>query len=180
MGSLQIPWGLLWVCLGFAWGVMSQCLGTYDLRCLLGDLILFCLGMDFSSYVLGDVVFWVLFSWGRRFRHLFCLGICLGWICLGLWDRGVFFAAIPIPAIPGLSSSYFLSFLLRIIPQPHVLKIRLVKMRFSDSLLYWKWSREKHHKHIISGRVGFKFPRLKLKLKNKAQVFSVWKWTFYS
>ena len=76
--------GFLRVCLGFAWGVMSQCLGTYDLRCLLGDLILFCLGMNFSSGVLGDVVFRVLFAWGRRFRHLFCLGICLGWICLGL------------------------------------------------------------------------------------------------
>ena len=41
--------GFLGVCLGFSWGVMSQCLGTYDLRCLLGDLILFCLGMNFSS-----------------------------------------------------------------------------------------------------------------------------------
>ena len=47
---------------------------------LLGDLKLFCLGMNFSSGVLGDVVFRVLFAWGRRFRHLFCLG---------LWDRGV-------------------------------------------------------------------------------------------
>ena len=48
--------GFLGVCLGFAWGVMSQCL-TYDLRCLLGDSILFCLGMTFSSVVLEDVVF---------------------------------------------------------------------------------------------------------------------------
>ena len=55
-------------------GVMSQCLGTYDLRCLLGDLILFCLGMNFSSGVLGmwfsgscllgDIDFGTSFAWG--------------------------------------------------------------------------------------------------------------------
>ena len=53
---------------------MSQGLGTYDLRCLLGDLKLFCLGMNFSSDVLGDVVsgscllgdvdFGTSFDWG--------------------------------------------------------------------------------------------------------------------
>ena len=52
----------------FAWG--------FDTFFLLGD--------EFSSGELGDVVFRVLFAWGRRFRHLFYLGICLGWIFLGL------------------------------------------------------------------------------------------------
>ena len=54
----------LGVCLGFAWGVMSQCLGTYDLRYLFGDLILFCLGINFSSGVLGDVDLGTSFAWG--------------------------------------------------------------------------------------------------------------------
>ena len=35
------------------------------------------------------MIFRVSFAWARRFLHLFCLGICLGWIFLGLWDRGV-------------------------------------------------------------------------------------------
>ena len=51
--------------MGFAWGVMlSQCLGTCDLRCLLGDLIVFLLGDEFFEW----------FAWGCGFQGLLCLG----------------------------------------------------------------------------------------------------------
>ncbi len=63
-------------------------MGTYDLRCLLGDLILFCLGMNFSSGVLGDVVFRVLFAWGRRLSAPFLLGDLLGVDLLGSVRQG--------------------------------------------------------------------------------------------
>ena len=39
-------------------------MGTYDLRCLLGDLILFCLGMNFLEWC----------AWGCGFQGLVCLG----------------------------------------------------------------------------------------------------------
>ena len=64
--------GFFGVCFGFSWG--------------------------FDLFLLGDE-FFERFAWGRGFQGLvclgtsilalFCLGICLGWICLGLWDRGV-------------------------------------------------------------------------------------------
>ena len=65
--SGRIPWGfladLLGVCLGFAWGVMSQCLWIY-VTFLLGDEF-FERGMWFSgSCLLGDVDFGTSFAWG--------------------------------------------------------------------------------------------------------------------
>ena len=107
-GEVNFAWGLLEVsrfpnfpifrfcrlrkqdCLGFAWGLLGvwwqPVLGVWG---LLGVLIFFAWGWTFSRGLLGEVIFRVSFAWGRRFRHLFCLGIGLGWICLGLWGKGV-------------------------------------------------------------------------------------------
>ena len=70
--------GFLGVCSGFVWGVMSQCLGTYDLRCLLGDLIPVCLVMNFSSGVDFGTYFAWGFAWGG-FAWVCETGVCYGY-----------------------------------------------------------------------------------------------------
>ena len=64
---------------------------VYDLRCLLGDLILFCLGMNFSSGVLGDVVFRSCLLGDVDSGTSFVWGFAWGgfaWVC----ETGVFAA----------------------------------------------------------------------------------------
>ena len=88
---------------------MSQCLGTYNLRFLLGDLILFCLGMNFSSAVLGvwfsgsrllgDVDFGTSFSWG--FAWCGFAWVCETGVLLGSDETKVFSFSVLIVMFSG-------------------------------------------------------------------------------
>ena len=73
---------------------MSQCLGTYDLRCLLGDLIFFLLGDEYLERcawgcgvqgLLGDLI---LFCLGMNISAALLLGDLLGVDLLGSLRQG--------------------------------------------------------------------------------------------
>ena len=49
------------------------------------------LGIGFLRILLGVVIFRTTLAWGGQIWWLFGLGSCLGWICLGLWGRVVWF-----------------------------------------------------------------------------------------
>ena len=83
----------------FAWGEVRECfclglcllwiyVGIKSGDICLGFWIYFAWGCDFGRNCLGKD-FWPPFCLAWRFWQLFCSGYCLGWICMGLWNRGV-------------------------------------------------------------------------------------------
>ena len=61
--------------LGFSWGLLWINLELYDTWC---SLLVVYLGLGFLMWLLGEVIFRVIFAWGHQFWHLFLLGVLLG------------------------------------------------------------------------------------------------------